>query len=67
MGKKKSEKGRASKPARKRKQVPQTDGPRRFPPITVFFLGLLVGWFVASYWGALLGGAIGFVLWRSRA
>ena len=67
MGKKKSKRGRARKSVPKREEVPQTDGPRRFPAITVFFLGLLVGWFVASYWGALLGGAIGFVLWRSRA
>ena len=67
MGKKKIKPGRAKKPAPKREQVLQTDGPRRFPAITVFFLGLLVGWFVANYWGALLGGVLGLFLWRSRA
>ena len=67
MGKKKSKRGRASKPVPKHEDLPEVAGPRRFPPITVFFLGLVVGWLVASFWGALLGGAIGFVLWRSRA
>jgi hypothetical protein len=67
MGKKKSKRGRARKPVPKQEELPEVDGPRRFPPITVFFLGLVVGYLVASYWGALMGGAIGFFLWRSRA
>jgi hypothetical protein len=41
--------------------------PWRVPPVTAFLLGIAVGWIVGRFWGALLGGAIGFLLWRSRA
>lgn len=39
----------------------------RVPSIVMVPVGLAVGWFVASWPGALFGGLIGVFLWRSRA
>lgn len=75
---KKSKRGRAKKASGKKPKKgkavqregdggPPTQGPRRFPAITVLFLGLIVGWFVAHWLGMVLGGVVGFILWRSRA
>ncbi len=39
----------------------------RVPSWVMLPVGLLVGW-VAGHWiGAILGGILGFFLWRSRA
>ena len=37
------------------------------PPVAMLPVGLAVGFFVAGWLGAVLGGVIGFFLWRSRA
>jgi hypothetical protein len=39
----------------------------RVPPVAMLPVGLAVGFFVAGWLGAALGGVIGFFLWRSRA
>jgi hypothetical protein len=39
----------------------------RVPAFTMLPVGLAVGYFVADWLGAILGGVIGFFLWRSRA
>jgi len=39
----------------------------RVPAIAMVPVGLAVGWFVASWAGAIFGGIIGVFLWRSRA
>ncbi len=44
----------------------QPGGPR-VPSWVMIPVGLGVGWLVASWAGALFGGAIGVFLWRSRA
>lgn len=41
--------------------------PLRVPAFTVVPLGALAGWFAADWMGAILGLAIGVVLWRTRA
>ena len=42
-------------------------GGGRIPAWVMLPVGLAVGWFVASWPGAVFGGVIGFFLWRSRA
>ena len=42
-------------------------GGLRIPGILMIPVGLMVGWAVGNWLGALLGGVIGFFLWRSRA
>lgn len=39
----------------------------RVPSIVMVPVGLAVGWFVANWPGAILGGILGIFLWRSRA
>jgi hypothetical protein len=39
----------------------------RVPSLMMVPVGLAVGWFVASWPGAIFGGIIGVFLWRSRA
>lgn len=39
----------------------------RIPSVFMVPVGLAVGWFVASWAGAIFGGIIGVFLWRSRA
>lgn len=39
----------------------------RVPSIVMVPVGLAVGWFVAGWLGATLGGILGIFLWRSRA
>ncbi len=43
------------------------DGGFRLPSIVMVPVGLVVGWFVADWPGAIFGGVIGIFLWRSRA
>ena len=43
------------------------DGGFRVPSIVMVPVGVAVGWFVASWAGAIFGGILGFFLWRSRA
>ncbi|MBT8395548.1 MAG: hypothetical protein HKO65_07100 [Gemmatimonadetes bacterium] len=43
------------------------DGAFRVPPFVMLPVGLVVGWMVANWIGAVFGGVIGFFLWRSRA
>jgi hypothetical protein len=45
----------------------KVDGGFRIPSIFMVPVGLAVGWFVASWAGAIFGGIIGVFLWRSRA
>jgi hypothetical protein len=39
----------------------------RVPPIVMVPLGLAVGWLMAGWGGALFGGVMGVLLWRSRS
>jgi hypothetical protein len=39
----------------------------RAPPVLMLPGGLGVGWMMANWIGAVLGGVIGYFLWRSRA
>ena len=39
----------------------------RVPSIVMVPVGLVVGWVVANWPGAIFGGLIGVFLWRSRA
>ena len=45
----------------------ERSGGFRVPAIVMVPVGLVVGWFVASWPGAIFGGIIGVFLWRSRA
>jgi len=38
----------------------------RVPSLVMVPLGLAVGWFVADWSGAIFGGILGILLWRSR-
>lgn len=49
-----------------RRQPTGLGGPR-IPPILMLPVGLSVGWLAGDWMGAVLGGVIGFFLWRSRA
>jgi hypothetical protein len=42
-------------------------GGLRVPSYVMVPVGLAVGWFVASWPGAIFGGIVGVFLWRSRA
>jgi hypothetical protein len=42
-------------------------GGLRVPPASMLPVGMAVGWLMADWVGAILGGVIGFFLWRSRA
>ncbi len=55
--------------AKKAKPKPQDEesGGFRVPAWAMLPVGVGVGWFVASWLGAIFGGVIGFFLWRSRA
>ena len=39
----------------------------RVPPIVMVPVGLAVGWLTAGWAGAVFGGIVGVLLWRSRA
>ena len=43
------------------------EGGFRVPSIVMVPVGIAVGWFVASWAGAIFGGVVGVFLWRSRA
>jgi hypothetical protein len=45
----------------------ETPGGFRIPSILMIPVGSAVGWFVASWPGAIFGGIIGVFLWKSRA
>jgi hypothetical protein len=42
-------------------------GGMRIPSIVMVPVGLAVGWFVAGWPGAVFGGVVGILVWRSRA
>jgi hypothetical protein len=44
-----------------------SSGGPRVPAILMVPVGLAVGWMVAQWLGAILGGVLGVFLWRSRA
>jgi hypothetical protein len=49
---------------------PDTPGKQvgfRVPPATMLPVGAAVGWLMADWVGAILGGVMGIFLWRSRA
>lgn len=46
---------------------PKTGEGLRVHPLVMIPVGLSVGWLVAGWAGAVLGGIIGVFLWRSRA
>ena len=50
----------------KEKKRPRRE-PFRVPGIVVPVLGALVGWFIADLPGAVLGGIIGFFVWKTRS
>ena len=61
MGRKRRKRGEKGEDQR------EGSGGFRVPAFIMFPVGLLVGWFVADWPGAVFGGVIGAFLWRSRA
>jgi hypothetical protein len=51
----------------KDRRQPAGSGGFRIPSILMVPVGLSVGWMAGDWLGAVLGGVIGFFLWRSRA
>jgi len=58
---------RGRKRVREEGRPAKKGGGVRIHPLLMIPVGLSVGWLVADWAGAVLGGVIGVFLWRSRA